>query len=74
MRDPRIDMIETQAALIGALQEICRIGAMIYQRELKEAAARWNGQAPEAYYNLSFSDWEAIRDQYLQEFNQGMGR
>jgi hypothetical protein len=64
----RADEIVEELEDMEPLRQELKQRAMIYQREDKEAAARWNGLAEDAYYHIPFVEWEPIRAKYMQEW------
>jgi N12 class adenine-specific DNA methylase len=58
-----IDEIEREAKEIADLTAKLKDRAMIYQVDEKERLAKKHGKPLDAYYDLSYSEWSAIRDQ-----------
>lgn len=56
------DRIESELLSLEPLRVAVKARSMVYQADLKERRAVENGLPADAYYDLPYSEWAAIRD------------
>lgn len=64
-----VDEIQSELEELEQLRIALLRRSMVYQVDLKEEVARFNGVSEDTYYYLRYDKWDAIRTAYLKRRN-----